>query len=283
MNSASNSVSASTSATSSSMEATSTATASTSPPGLKRIAEPGGICVSCVVRDQQVRDKLADRVRGSWASSSSRTSPARCGSSKSDAPALAGIEPRSRLPRPAARPTRQAHDRGPAVPEHERRPGTGILRRRYGRRHHHRVVTFKSLFGIADESTLLQGPARHKQLAASSACVMCSKVAYARLATECGSPAQLIDATSGAHVWAERYDRALDDIFALQDELTLSVIGAIEPSLRRVEIERARRKRPDSLDAWDLYLRALPVCGNGDARGCRQGVAAARTGDRPGA
>jgi len=70
--------------------------------------------------------------------------------------------------------------------------------------------------------------------------------------------AQLIDATSAAHVWAERYDRALDDIFALQDELTLSVIGAIEPSLRRVEIERARRKRPDSLDAWDLYLRALP-------------------------
>src|SRR5260370_33311 len=71
--------------------------------------------------------------------------------------------------------------------------------------------------------------------------------------------AQLIDATSAAHVWAERYDRALDDIFALQDALTLSVIGAIEPSLRRVEIERARRRRPDSLDAWDLYLRASPL------------------------
>jgi adenylate cyclase len=56
-------------------------------------------------------------------------------------------------------------------------------------------------------------------------------------------------------VWAERYDRA---IFALQDELTISVIGAIEPTLRQAEIERARRKRPDSLDAYDLYLRALP-------------------------
>jgi adenylate cyclase len=69
---------------------------------------------------------------------------------------------------------------------------------------------------------------------------------------------QLIDATNAAHVWAERYDRALDDIFALQDELTMSVVGAIEPTLRQAEVERARRKRPDSLDAYDLYLRALP-------------------------
>ena len=71
--------------------------------------------------------------------------------------------------------------------------------------------------------------------------------------------AQLIDAANAAHVWAERYDRALDDIFALQDELTMSVVGAIEPSLRQAEIERAKRKRPDSLDAYDLYLRALPI------------------------
>jgi adenylate cyclase len=70
--------------------------------------------------------------------------------------------------------------------------------------------------------------------------------------------AQLIEAASGGHVWAERYDRALDDIFAVQDEITLSVVGYIEPSLRQAEIERAKRKRPDSLDAYDLYLRALP-------------------------
>ena len=49
-----------------------------------------------------------------------------------------------------------------------------------------------------------------------------------------------------------------DDIFALQDEITLSVVGAIEPSLRLAEIERVKRKRPDSLDAYDLVLRALP-------------------------
>jgi len=70
--------------------------------------------------------------------------------------------------------------------------------------------------------------------------------------------AQLVDAASGIQLWAERYDRALDDIFLLQDELTLSVIGAIEPSLRKAEIERVRRTRPDRLDAYDLVLQALP-------------------------
>ena len=70
--------------------------------------------------------------------------------------------------------------------------------------------------------------------------------------------AQLIDAGTGTHIWADQYDRTLDDIFAVQDELTISVVGVIEPTLRKAEIERARRKRPDSLDAYDLYLRALP-------------------------
>jgi len=69
---------------------------------------------------------------------------------------------------------------------------------------------------------------------------------------------QLINATTGAHVWAERYDRKSNDIFALQDEITLSVVGAMEPSLRSAEVERAKRKRPDSLDAYDLVLQALP-------------------------
>jgi adenylate cyclase len=69
---------------------------------------------------------------------------------------------------------------------------------------------------------------------------------------------QLIEGDTGAHLWAERYDRPLDDIFALQDEITLSVVAAIEPSLRLAEVERAKRKRPDSLDAYDLVLRALP-------------------------
>ena len=70
--------------------------------------------------------------------------------------------------------------------------------------------------------------------------------------------AQLIEAETGGHVWADRYDRTLDDVFALQDELTMSVVAVIEPSLRQAEIERVKRKRPDSLDAYDLVLRAIP-------------------------
>ncbi|MDR6536411.1 winged helix-turn-helix domain-containing tetratricopeptide repeat protein [Variovorax soli] len=75
--------------------------------------------------------------------------------------------------------------------------------------------------------------------------------------------AQLVDAATGAHVWAERYDRRSDDIFALQDEIALSVVGAIVPRLRRAEINRVNRKRPDSLDAYDLVLRAQPDVDSG--------------------
>ena len=70
--------------------------------------------------------------------------------------------------------------------------------------------------------------------------------------------AQLIDAMSGTHLWADRFDGSLEDVFELQDKVAVSVTGVIEPTLRQSEIERARRKRPDSLDAYDLYLRALP-------------------------
>ena len=69
---------------------------------------------------------------------------------------------------------------------------------------------------------------------------------------------QLIDVSNGAHLWADRFDGGIEDIFDLQDQVTASVVGAIAPKLEQAEIERARRKRSDSLDAYDLYLRALP-------------------------
>jgi hypothetical protein len=69
--------------------------------------------------------------------------------------------------------------------------------------------------------------------------------------------AQLIDALNGAHLWADRFDGALDDIFDLQDQVTASVVGAIAPKLQQAEIERARRKPTGSLDAYDYYLRGL--------------------------
>ena len=70
--------------------------------------------------------------------------------------------------------------------------------------------------------------------------------------------AQLIEAETGAHLWADRFDGALEDVFALQDQITDRVVGIVEPSLQRSEIERSRRKRPENLDAYDLYLRAVP-------------------------
>jgi len=69
--------------------------------------------------------------------------------------------------------------------------------------------------------------------------------------------AQLIDATTGSHIWAEHYDRDLDDIFALQDEITETIVSSIEPELGAVERERARRKPPEDLGAWDLFQRGL--------------------------
>ena len=71
--------------------------------------------------------------------------------------------------------------------------------------------------------------------------------------------AQLIEAETGAHLWADRFDGAIEDVFDLQDQITDHVVGIVEPSLQRSEIERSRRKRPDNLDAYDLYL----------ARACR--------------
>ena len=67
---------------------------------------------------------------------------------------------------------------------------------------------------------------------------------------------QLVDATTCMQVWSERYDRALSDVFDLQDEVAIAVVGAIEPTLRQAEAKRVRRKRPESLHAYDLALRA---------------------------
>jgi adenylate cyclase len=68
--------------------------------------------------------------------------------------------------------------------------------------------------------------------------------------------AQLIDASDGSHIWADRYDRDLDDIFALQDEMNESIVRAIAPQLETLIIRRAQDKRSENLDAWDYILRA---------------------------
>ena len=68
---------------------------------------------------------------------------------------------------------------------------------------------------------------------------------------------QLIDAVTGAHLWADRFERDLTDIFALQDEVTVAIVSAIQPKLVQTEIALAARRRPENLTAYDFYLRAM--------------------------
>jgi adenylate cyclase len=68
---------------------------------------------------------------------------------------------------------------------------------------------------------------------------------------------QLIDAVTGAHIWADRFERDLTDVFALQDEVTIAVVSAIQPKLLQAEIAIATRRRPENLTAYDFYLRAM--------------------------
>jgi len=81
---------------------------------------------------------------------------------------------------------------------------------------------------------------------------------------------QLIDAATGAHLWADRFEGALEDIFDLQDQVTASVVGKIEPKLEQAEIERAKRKPTENLDAYDYYLRGWPASISGPAKAMRR-------------
>jgi adenylate cyclase len=227
---------------------------------LETLAEPGGICVSRVVRDQ-VRDKLdfAFDDRGEQ-QVKNIARPVRVFdvriAAETAAPAAAPAPPaRAALPLPdkpsiAVLPFQNMS----GDPEQEYFADgmvediiTGLSR-------------IKWLFVIARNSTFVyKGKAIDvKQVGRELGVRYVLEGSVRKIGNRVRITSQLIDTADATHVWAERYDRALDDIFALQDELTMSVIGAIEPSLRQAEIERAKRKRPDSLDAYDLYLRALP-------------------------
>ena len=83
---------------------------------------------------------------------------------------------------------------------------------------------------------------------------------------------QLIEAATGNHLWADRYDGSVEDVFEFQDRMVSSLVGAIEPKLRAAEIGRARRKRPENLDAFDLYLQALPRLASMSAQGVCEAI-----------
>jgi TolB-like protein/class 3 adenylate cyclase len=222
---------------------------------LEALAEPGGICVSRVVRDQ-VRDKLDLSLEDLGEQS------------------LKNIARPVRVFRihPAGTPVAAAGGPALTVPE---KPSIAVLpfqnmsgdpeQEYFADGMVEDIVTglsrIKWLFVIARNSTFVyKGKAIDVKTVGRELGVRYVLEGSVRKAgNQVRVTAQLIDSANAGHVWAQRYDRALDDIFAVQDELTMSVIGAIEPTLRKAEIERARRKRPDSLGAYDLYLRALPL------------------------
>jgi TolB-like protein len=83
---------------------------------------------------------------------------------------------------------------------------------------------------------------------------------------------QLINASTGAHLWAERFEGTLDDIFELQDQIATSVVGAIAPQVELAEIERAKRKPTGSLDAYDCYLRGLAHLNRGSREAVQEAL-----------
>jgi adenylate cyclase len=87
---------------------------------------------------------------------------------------------------------------------------------------------------------------------------------------------QLIDAITGAHIWADRFERDLTDVFALQDEVTVAVVSAIQPKLLQTEIALAARRRPENLTAYDFYLRAIQQSYLGTREGVGEALRLAR-------
>ena len=89
----------------------------------------------------------------------------------------------------------------------------------------------------------------------SWACATCSKAVSGNRPIGSALQGNLSMPHPGAHLWADRFEGAIEDVFELQDQVTASVVGAIAPRLEQAEIERARRKPTESLDAYDLFLR----------------------------
>jgi len=118
---------------------------------------------------------------------------------------------------------------------------------------------FRSLFVIARNSTFTYKGAAVDvmQVARDLGVRYVVEGSVRKAANKVRVTAQLIDGTTGNHVWAERYDRVLDDIFAIQDEMTETIVGSIASEVGANERERAWSKPPANLDAWELYQRGL--------------------------
>ena len=118
---------------------------------------------------------------------------------------------------------------------------------------------FKTLFVIARNSSFMyRGRAADvKQVGRELGVRYVLEGSIRKSANRVRISGQLVDTAIGTHIWADRFDGALEDIFDLQDQLSAMIVGAISPKLEQAEIERARRKPTESLHAYDYYLRGM--------------------------
>jgi TolB-like protein len=217
---------------------------------LEALAEPGGICVSRVVRDQ-VRDKL-DVTFEDLGEQQVKNIARPIRVYRIAVAETAGAKPPLPLPdKPSLAVLPFQNMTGDAEQEYfvdgiveeittaiSRLPWLFVIARNSSFTYKGRAVDVKQVARELGVRYVLEGSVR-------------------KAGNRVRISGQLIDTATGAHIWADRFDGALDDIFELQDEVASHVVGAIEPKLRQSEIERAARKPTDSLDAYDLYLRAL--------------------------
>jgi TolB-like protein/class 3 adenylate cyclase/Flp pilus assembly protein TadD len=217
---------------------------------LEALAEPGGICVSRVVRDQ-VRDKLdlAFEDMGEQQVKNIARPLRVCRIAIAERPLPKAPQPSSDKPSLAVLPFQNMS--GDAEQDYfvdgiveeittaiSRLPRLFVIARNSSFTYKGRTVDVRQVARELGVRYVLEGSLR-------------KSVSRVRVT------GQLIDTATSAHIWADRFDGAIDDIFELQDQVASSVVGAIEPRLRLSEIERATRKPTESLDAYDLYLRAL--------------------------
>ena len=222
---------------------------------LEALAEPGGICVNRVVRDQ-VRDKLdfafedAGEQRVKNIARPLRVYRIRPGRSAGDT--MGAVQPPLALPdKPSVAVLPFTNMSGDSEQEFV---SDGIAED---------VITalsrYPSLFVIARNSSFTyKGRAVDvKQVGRELGVRYVLEGSVRKAGNRIRVTAQLVEAGTGNHVWADRYDRDLADIFAVQDEITEAVTIAIAPAIADAELQRAVRKPPDSLDAWAAYQRGL--------------------------
>jgi TolB-like protein len=218
---------------------------------LEGLSEPGGICVSLGVRDQ-VRDKL-DLIFED-----------------------AGEQQLKNIARPVrvyrVRVDRSAARAAPALPLPDK-PSIAVLpfqnisgdaeQEYFADGIVEEIITalsrFRQLFVIARNSSFTyKGRAVDvKQVGRELGVRYVLEGSVRKAGNRMRISGQLIDAATGAHLWADRFDGKIENVFDLQDQVTASVVGAIEPKLEQAEIERVKRKPTESLDAYDCYLRGM--------------------------